>query len=201
MNSRKIWILAFNICFIIGMGIFDLQAQCLASIVDGNGSFNDNQIGWSSPSLNAAVQASPAPEGASSDGGAYLRMASTGSNEEVNITMNSLTNGGMYLVDWEVIHGLASTAPSYPNGVTYTVNILDGPTVIASQDFSIDDPSNWVPQTFSFTSSATDLIFQISLAGSDFTSGTYKMGIDGMTITCNGTTRPCDLVAPTYKKQ
>lgn len=187
----------FFFCF----GMSFSYGQCTASIADGNGSFTDNQIGWSSPSANNTVQAAPAPEGSSSDGGAYLRLATTGNNELVNITMGGLTNGGMYIVDWEAIHGLVSTYTNYLNGATYTVTILEGTTAIFSEDFTITDPTAWVAQSVSFTSSATDLIFRISLLGTDFNAGTYKMGIDGMSITCNGTTRPCDLVAPSYTKK
>lgn len=173
-------------------------AQCTAVIADGNGSFNDNQIGWSSPTAGAAVQSTPAPEGTSSDGGAYLRPFTSGDDELINISMDGMNTGGIYVVDWEAIHGLASTSPNYPNGATYTVNILDGTTLVLSQDYNIDDPANWVTQTITFTSPNTNLIFQISLEGSNFSNGSYKMGIDGMSINCNGTTRPCDLQAPTY---
>jgi len=185
----------------MGIGVTFSYAQCIASIADGNGSFTDNQIGWSSPSANNTVQAAPAPEGTSTDGGAYLRLGTTGNNELLIITMGGLTNGGMYIVNWEAIHGLVSTYVNYQNGATYTVTILEGTTAIFTEDFTITDPAAWVPQTVSFTASAPDLIFRISLLGTNFTSGTYKMGIDGMSIDCNGTTRPCDLVAPSYTKK
>ncbi|MEM6801870.1 MAG: hypothetical protein AAF696_10740 [Bacteroidota bacterium] len=112
--------------------------------------------------------------------------------------MDGLTTGGIYAVDWEAIHGLAATSLNYPNGSTYTVNILDGATLVLSQDYLIDDAVNWVAQSISFTSPITSLIFQISLDGGNFTNATYKMGIDGMGINCNGTTRPCDLQAPSF---
>lgn len=201
MGIHKITFLAIHLVIFIGLGFSDTYAQCTATIADGNGSFNDNQIGWSSSSGSTAVQPTPAPEGPSTDGGAYLRPTTAGSTESVNIAMGSLIDGGIYVVDWEAIHGLASTSSNYPDSAIYIVKILDGGTTMLSQDFVIDDDASWVPQTLSFTSSSTNLIFQIQLLGSNFSNGSYKMGIDGMVITCNGTTRPCDLVAPTYRKR
>ena len=199
MLSRcKLFTLAFSLLLFGYLGINLSQAQCTAVIANGNGSFNDNQIGWSSPTAGATVQSTPAPEGSSSDGGAYLRPFTTGDDELVNISLDGLTTGGIYIVEWEAIHGLAATSSNYPNGITYTVNILDGSTLVLSQDYLIDDAANWVAQSLTFTSSNANLIFQISLEASNFTSGTYKMGIDGMSITCNGTNRPCDLQAPTF---
>lgn len=182
--------------------ISSTYGQCTATIANGNGSFNDNQIGFSSSHGAATIQATPPVQATSQDGGAFMQIVTTGSvNENVNITMNGLVVGGIYEVNWEVIHGLVNTGLAYPDGANYTVNILQGNTTIVSQNFTIDNTESWLAQNISFTASATDMIFQILLISNDFNAGTYKMGLDGMTIECDGTTRPCDLEAPTFTRK